>query len=180
MKITAMEKHTHDHAVEALETLLRQVSAIRLKQIRKEGPGSRKTGAEPILVDLEVYGHSHLLVCAMHRCDHASDIRAAIDSLRRCAEQAAAGATPVLIAASLTEEAQALCSSLKASYMDLNGNARLELGEFFIACHSHRQRVESRFDRHAPEIADQAILTAMIPEGVNIHHSRSVAAVPFS
>jgi hypothetical protein len=180
MKIPVTEKHSHDHAVEALETLLRQVSAIRLKQIRKEGPGSRKTGGESILVDVEVYGHSHLLVCSMHSCDHAADVRAAIDSLRRCAERAAADATPVLMAASLSDEAQALCSSLKTSYMDLKGNARLELGEFFIACHSHRQRIARRIDRPTPEIADCSILSTILPEGLEIHPNHSVAAVPFS
>ena len=180
MKTTAMGRHSSDRAVEALESLLQQVSAIRLIEIRKKRPGSRRADAESIVAEVEVYGHSRLLVCAMNSCEHAGEVRTAIEALCRCAEQTAADATPVLIAASPSDEAQALCSELKAGYLDLEGNARLELGEFFIARHLNRQRKVSRFDRPVIENADRALMRAVAPEHMEIHPSLSVAALPFS
>jgi hypothetical protein len=180
MKTTAMGRHSSNRAVEALELLLQQVSSIRLIEIRRARPGSRRADTEAIVAEVEVYGHSRLLVCAIDSCDDAVEVRAAIEALRQCAERTSADATPVLIAASPSAEAQALCSELKAGYLDLDGNARLELGEFFIARHLNRQRAVSRFDRPVIENADRALMGAVAPVHVEIHSSLSVAALPFS
>jgi hypothetical protein len=48
----------------------------------------------------------------------------------------AADAIPVLIAPRLSPEAQALCKENQVGFLDLEGNARLTVGDFFIVMRS--------------------------------------------
>jgi hypothetical protein len=121
-------------AAEALTALLRKVSGIRLKEMRREAPGDGR--AAGIFVRVDVFGHSHVLACEVNSDAEPSRLRTALRDLQTGAAQVADGATPVLIAPYLSPEAQTLCKENQAGFLDLEGNARLSVGEVFIGTRS--------------------------------------------
>ena len=125
-------------AAEALRELLEQVSAVKLKEMKSEPP-ARGRAAE-ILVQIDVYGHSHTLACELNADTRPSKVRASLKKLRDCAAHLAGEATPVFIAPYLSPEAQAICKESHAGFLDLEGNARLSVGEVFIGKRSMRQQ----------------------------------------
>lgn len=125
MKTNSSMDDLEYRATEALRTLLGQVSVIKLKEIRRAPDG-------PMLARVDVLGHSHTLACEINSSARPESLRDALEALRNDAAQCEAAATPVLIAPYLSPEAQALCKERSASYLDLQGNARLALGEVFI------------------------------------------------
>lgn len=128
-------------ATEALRALLGQVSAIKLKEMKRESQGNGR-GAE-ILVHIDVYGHSHTLACEVKAKADLSNLGDVLTDLHQCNAHFAGDATPVLIAPYLSPEAQALCNERHAAFLDLEGNARLAIGEVFIGkrtfAHRHTQ-----------------------------------------
>jgi hypothetical protein len=124
-------------AAEALKALLEQVSAVKLKEMKHE-PRARGRAAE-ILVHIDIYGHSHTLACEVNTDTRPSKVRASLRKLQDCAAHLAGEATPVFIAPYLSPEAQTLCKECHAGFLDLEGNARLSLGEVFIGKRSLHQ-----------------------------------------
>lgn len=112
-------------AIDALRALLGQVSVIKIKEIRRTPKG-------PMVACLEVLGHKHLLACEIEVNTRPESLSSALDELCKDAAECAGAATPLLIAPYLSPEAQALCKERSASYLDLEGNARLAVGEVFI------------------------------------------------
>ena len=125
-------------ATEALKALLEQVSAVKLKEMKTEPP-VRGRAAE-ILVQIDIYGRSHTLACEVNADTRPSKVRASLKKLRDCAAHLAGEATPVFIAPYLSPEAQAICKESHAGFLDLEGNARLSVGEVFIGKRSMRQQ----------------------------------------
>ncbi|MGA3133335.1 MAG: hypothetical protein ABSD59_21255 [Terracidiphilus sp.] len=125
-------------AADALKALLDQVSAIKLKELKHE-PQARGRSAE-ILAHIDVHGHSHTLACEVNCDTRPSKVRASLKKLRDCAAHFAGDATPVLIAPYLSPEVQAMCKESRAGFLDLEGNARLTLGDVFIGKRSVQQR----------------------------------------
>ncbi len=125
-------------ATEALKSLLGQVSAVKLKEMKRESPAHGR--AAEILAHVDVYGHSHTLACEVNADTRPSKVRASIKKLQDCAAHLAGETTMVLIAPYLSPEAQALCEASHAGFLDLEGNARLSLGEVFIGKRSTRQQ----------------------------------------
>jgi hypothetical protein len=121
-------------AAEALKLLLEQVSAVKLKEMKRESQarGSAAEVVTPILAHIDVYGHSHTLACGVNADTRPSKVRASIKKLQECAAHLAGETTLVLIAPYLSPEAQTLCKQSHAGFLDLEGNARLSLGEVFI------------------------------------------------
>jgi hypothetical protein len=117
-------------AVEALMAVLCQVSQIKLKDIDLDS--HRPDLQVDILAHIDVHGHSHTLVCKVRASGRPEHVRMALKELQCHASQFSGNATPVLIAPRLSEEAKAICRESKAGFLDLEGNARLELGEVFI------------------------------------------------
>ena len=112
-------------AIEALQMLLGQVSVIKLKEIRREAKGS-------VLARIDVLGHSHMLACEVKDDMLPDELRSTLHGLRAGASNRCEWATPVLIAPYLSPETQALCTENQAGFLDLEGNARIVLGEVFI------------------------------------------------
>ncbi len=125
-------------ATEALKSLLEQVSAVKLKEMKRES-GARGRAAE-ILAHIDIYGHSHTLACEVNADARPSKVRASIKKLQDCAAHLAGETTLVLIAPYLSPEAQTLCKQSHAGFLDLEGNARLSVGEVFIGKRSMRAR----------------------------------------
>ena len=122
-------------AAEALKLLLQEVSAVKLKEMKREAGR-----AAEILAHVDVYGHSHTLACEVNTDARPSKVRASIRKLQDCAAHRADETTPVLIAPYLSPAAQTLCKQSHAGFLDLEGNARITLGEVFIGKRSMRQR----------------------------------------
>jgi len=125
-------------AAEALKMLLQEVSAVKLKEMKRE---SRARGrASEILAHVDIYGHSHTLACEVNSDTSPSKVRASIKKLQDCAAHLAGETTLVLIAPYLSPEAQTLCKQSHAGFLDLEGNARLSVGEVFIGKRTMRQQ----------------------------------------
>lgn len=160
-------KHSMDElesrALDALRALLGQVSVIKLQEIRRGAGG-------PMLAVVDVLGHSHTLACEIEPNAQPESLRTALDGLRNGAAQCGSAATPVLIAPYLSPEAQALCKERSASYLDLEGNARLALGEIFIGMRAH--------GRGANRVSQQAPPATMLPPVRSVRpaaHRRAIA-----
>lgn len=125
-------------AAEALKSLLEQVSAVKLKEMKRESPARGRTAG--ILAHVDIYGRSHTLACEVNADTRPSKVRASIKKLEDCAAHLSGETTLVLIAPYLSPEAQALCKASHAGFLDLEGNARLTLGEVFIGKRSMRQQ----------------------------------------
>jgi len=118
-------------ASEALINLLHQVSWIRPQDVRLER--SSDDVRIPLLAHIQALGRSHTLACALHPRPFDEGLDAAIFELYTAARELNANIHPVLIATHLSAEAQRLCRENRIAYIDLRGNARIDLGEVFIA-----------------------------------------------
>lgn len=129
-------------ATEALRALLGQVSVIKLKEIRRQPQG-------PMLARIDVLGHSYTLACEIGSSEQGENLRSALRDLRNDASRCDGATTPVLIAPHFSAEAQALCKESSTGYLDLEGNARLALGEVFIGKRSMPCKAASSGTAHA-------------------------------
>lgn len=124
-----MKRCLENEAAEALRQTLGQISVIKVKAIDVE-PAAR--GEKALVARIEISGHSHVLVCKVAGNCNSGHLQRRFFELRELMAQFPGAATPVLIAPSLSDEAQALCSNGNAGFLDLEGNARLYLDEVFI------------------------------------------------
>lgn len=150
-----MKRHLETEAIEALRELLKQISVIKLKEVKVESLGRRTDRA--IIARVEIYGHEHVLVCKVApNCDTVHLQRAFLD-LRKLHSRFPGKTTPVLIAPVISsEEAQALCRESNTGFLDLEGNARLYLDEVFIVKRSlphHKQIPPPAEPLHTSETA---------------------------
>lgn len=137
MKANNPKNDLESRAVEALRALLDRVSVLKLREIRRDPQG-------PMLASVEVLGHSHTLACEVEPEGRPEKLRDALQSLHDNAAQYGAAATPVLIAPHLSQEEQKLCKESSTSFLDLEGNARLAVGEIFIGKRSLPGRAANR------------------------------------
>jgi hypothetical protein len=117
------------HAAEALKSVLQQVSAFRIKEIDLDFKllGKRID----FLAQVDVFGHPYNLACKVMEGDKLPQEH----ELLECREHLSQipNSTLVLIGPHLTDEARSLCCKHQAGFVDLSGNARIEIGEVFIA-----------------------------------------------
>jgi hypothetical protein len=132
-------------ASEALISLLRQVSWIQPQDIRLET--STPDERIHVLANIKVLGRNHTLACAVHHGAFDEGLDSAIFNLYNGAAVVGNAVLPVLIASCLSAEAQSLCRENRIAYLDLKGNARIDLGEVFIARHAVPQQVQ----HHVPD-----------------------------
>ena len=135
-----MKKYLKTQAIEALKAALQEVSAIKIKEIQE--PEGRR-GTKDFIANIDIYGHNRTLVCRVRESTQTMPIRRALKDLSRCVDDCAGDSMPILIAPSLSREAQTLCTESHAGFLDLEGNVRLVMKEFFIAKRSmpHRQQL---------------------------------------
>jgi hypothetical protein len=133
-----MRKDLESKAIEALRETLRQISVIKVKDISLEHHGN--SGDKTILGHIEIYGHAHLLACKLvNRCEMPI-MQRAVRELDRVEKHRGVVVMPILIAPTMSEEAQTLCRENNVGFMDLDGNARLYLDEVFIVKRSLHQK----------------------------------------
>lgn len=116
-------------AAETLRSLLEQVPAIEHLDIQPASEGADY--AIDLIAHVDAFGHRYTLVCEVKSSGQPRHVRPALLQLRDYA--ARHHVTPVFIAPYLSAEAQALCREHEVEFLDLEGNARLAFGSFFIA-----------------------------------------------
>ena len=130
MNIVDSEQSPKNRAVDALKATLNQLSAIKLRRIELDCPDP------DVCIDIEahvdVWGESHVLVCKVEESSHPVHVRTAIHELENYAGRLTGNVIKVLIAPRISAQALALCEQSRTSFLDLEGNARLTLGEAFI------------------------------------------------
>ena len=148
MKMKEFKAELNRCAACALTTVLSGVSTLKLKAIRCESTTHRSHWR--IVADVDVLGRPHVLACEVKTEGQPMVLRETLEHFHDGAAELEANVTRVLIAPYLSPQAQALCKQNHAAYLDLVGNARIELGEVFI-----RQRMF--------QSADQATRTETAP-----------------
>jgi len=140
MKTSEARQDLEVRAAAALKAALAEVSSIKVKEIRRELGGHDRG----LMAYVDVFGQNHTLVCEVQSNGQPGHLRAALAEPRSGASQLPSGATRVVIAPYLSPEAQALCKEIQVGFVDLEGNARLALGEVFIL----KQTLPPRCDPH--------------------------------
>lgn len=156
-----LKKGPATRAAEALRSTLAQVSAIHLKEIQFAAPEPGCT--IDILAHIEVYGHKHTLACKMAPGKFSARLRNALLDLCEYASRLVPHATPVFIAPFLSQEAQALCREYEACFLDMEGNARLVLGDVFFAKRSVSRRDSNRRSVSADKLQERGVLNGFPP-----------------
>jgi len=150
MKMTEARVEMNFRAAEALKSVLSEVSTLKLKEIRRASTfSSRQTG---FVVRVDVLGHPHTLACEVKANADPHQLRDVLRELQQSAAHITGDTTLVLIAPYLSPEAQALCKESHAGFLDLEGNARIAIGEVFIGkctfapCHVNQPMVARAID----------------------------------
>ena len=128
---------THDpvktelQGADALRLLLEEVPAIESVDVHVVG--HEPDAGVDLVADVTAFGHQHKLVAEVKSSGQPRHVRSALLSLRDYVERQADRVTPILIAPYLSSQAQDLCREFGVAYLDLEGNARLAFGTFFLS-----------------------------------------------
>jgi len=129
-------------AADALRRVLEEVPAIEHLEVRHvANEGDR---AVDLLAHIETFGRRHTLVAEVKSSGQPRQIRPALLMLKDYVARQEEPVTPVLIAPYLSAEAQDLCREYDVAYLDLEGNARLAFGTFFVSRHFGHKPVAER------------------------------------
>ena len=143
-----MRKHFECEAIEALRDTLRQISVIKVKDISVDRQGHH--GEKTILGHIEIYGHAHLLACKVVSTCDVSRMKRAVHELEQIQRERGVVVLPILIAPTLSQEAQTLCRGNNIGFLDLDGNARLYLDEVFIVKRSLHHKANTARSESLP------------------------------
>jgi hypothetical protein len=149
-----MRRHLESEAIEALRETLRQISVIKVKEISEVA--HRRRGEKMILGHIEIYGHAHLLACKIAPDCGTERVKSALEDLHSVKRERGVVTIPILIAPTMSDEAQNLCRESGVGFLDLEGNARLYLDEVFIVKRSipHQKKIPPRAEPlHTSEAA---------------------------
>jgi len=163
MKMKEFKAELNRCAADALTSALSGVSTLKLKAISCE---SSAHGG--FMAHVDVLGRPHVLACEVKAEGQPAVLRETLEQLRDGEAELEPNVTRVLIAPYLSPQAQTLCLQNHAGYLDLVGNARIEIGEVFI-----RQRMLQKAEDRIPQPASAA------PRGSR-HGSRSGKVVHFN
>jgi hypothetical protein len=172
MRMVDSMQTARTRAADALKAVLHQVSQIKIRDIDANSP--RPDLKVDILALVDVHGKSHTLVCKVRASGRPEHVRMALAEFQGDASQFSENATPVLIAPHLSEESKALCRESKAGFLDLEGNARLDLGEVFIGERSLPQaRVRSDSSMTGRRRSDQIRAEQALPDLARAEQARA-------
>ncbi len=155
MKMGTVLTDFEARATDALRALLGRVSAIKLIELKHE---SRPGRFAAILARISIYGHSHTLACEADPMVDPARLRAVLREVQNSPASLAADFIPVVIAPYLSPEAQALCKRNRVGFLDFGGNARLNVGDFFIVMRSLPRKAATRVSAAAPHSSARAAL----------------------
>ena len=144
-----MQKHLECEAIEALRETLQQISVIKVKDISVDRHGHR--GEKTLLGHIEIYRHAHVLACKVVNACDAPHLKRAVQELLELQKSFGIVVMPILIAPTMSEEAQTICRNNNIGFLDLDGNARLYLDEVFIVKRSFdRKKIPPRAEPMPP------------------------------
>src|SRR5215469_2166747 len=117
-------------ATEALRGLLEEIPPVVLHSIKVEQPAGG--GQADVVAEVDVAGEHYVLVCEVKQSGQPRFVRNAIYQLRDYLRDFPKSSTPVVIAPYLSSDSRQLCIQSGVSFLDLEGNVRLEFGTVFI------------------------------------------------
>jgi len=141
-------------AIEALKSVLTHVSGVKLRTIEAESISAEQCAE--IIAHVDIYGRKHTLACMMVSNDEPQHVRDSVMVFCDRTVRVADNATPVLIASRVSSDLQSLCRETRAGMMDLEGNARIEFGDVFIACQHLSRHSSHRSALRDPAAKDPA------------------------
>jgi hypothetical protein len=147
-------------AADALKAVLREISSVKLTELRCEPLGHCQRG---ILARIDVFGRSHTLACEVNAQGNPQQMMTSLHSLRESCTHRDVESTCVIIAPHLSPEAQAVCKESHAGFLDLEGNARIAVGEIFISKRTMLPRMR-RLDAADPILAHEGKTRAPAPK----------------
>jgi hypothetical protein len=130
MKPISTNQELRIRAAEALRAVLAEVSGTTVREISH--PSADAGAGNAFLASVDVYGNCHTLACEIASDDQPAHVRALLAELSDSIAGTHTAATPVIIAQHISDEARAVCKESQAGFLDLDGNARIALGEVFI------------------------------------------------
>jgi len=180
MNTVTVSTEFETRATEALTALLGRVSGIKLRELQcSSQPRSRFTA---ILAHIEVFGHSHILACEadpeVDPFDESGRLRSMLRELHGDAASVKSDATPVVIAPYLSPEAQAICKQSRIGFLDLQGNARLTVGDSFIVMRSLPRAAENPAPAASRKSPARAAVDPIFPSGSPKFSRKQAAALP--
>ena len=149
MKPITTNQELRIRAAEALRAVLSEVSGTKVRDISHPSADQGSGGA--FTASVEVYGRHHTLACEIAHDDQPAHLRALISELRSGVESSHTDATPVIIAQHISDEARDVCKQSHAGFLDLEGNARIALGEVFILKRTLPNEVKRSTTSSAPK-----------------------------
>ena len=147
MKSVTKRIDLENEAREAIQAVLRQVSTIEIKGTEMKVPDA--SWEMNFVHRIGVLNCNQALACRVAPSGDALTVRKALREVQQNSATCFDGSIPVIIAPYLSSEMRALCTENKIGYVDLEGNARLLLGEVFIS-----KRSLSRRDHQAAILPD--------------------------
>jgi hypothetical protein len=126
LKLPYRVKEIESRAADVLQAVLKQIPALKLKRLK-----TQERGAD-ILVEVDVTGQQHLLVCEVKSSGQPRYVKDAIYQLRSYIAEMGRSSTAVLIAPFLSPTSRDLCTQNGVSFLDFEGNARIVFGTVFI------------------------------------------------
>jgi hypothetical protein len=130
LKLQFSVKEVEKQAANALEVLLREIPALKLKTLKTES--SAADSGIDITARVDVSGEPYFLVCEVKQYGQPRYVRDAIHQLRSYIANLGKPATPILIAPYLSSASRELCLENGVCFLDFEGNARLAFGTVFI------------------------------------------------
>ena len=133
MKITESVKSRGEEqqAVEALRSLFERTPAIEVDEIEFE-PRLGSGHPVDILASFSAFGRRHRIACEVRRNGQPSHVRNAILHVRDYVAHLDFDAAPMVSAPFLSERSRALCVESGVGYLDLHGNAFLQVPGILI------------------------------------------------
>ncbi len=153
MKPISTKQELRIRAAEALRAVLAEVSGTKVREISHPSPDTGSAGA--FTASVEVYGRHHTLACEVAPDIQPDHLRALLQELHSSIASTRTTATPVIIAPYISDEARALCAESQAGFLDLEGNARIALGEVFILKRTLPHAARRSVTNHATKPAAQ-------------------------
>lgn len=116
-------------SADALRSILAEIPAVKRLEVSSANRGEHID----LIAQVEVFGQRHTLAVEVKSNGQPRYVRSALLQLQDYVRRQSEPVTPVLIAPYLSTEAQNLCREYNVAYLDLEGNARLAFGTFFIS-----------------------------------------------
>lgn len=177
-----------EQAAEVLRNVLAEVPAIERLEIHHESTGNHSIG---LLIQLNAFGSRHTLLAYAQPNGQPRHVRSALLMLKDHLTHQREPITQVLIAPYLSPETQRLCQEHGVSFLDLQGNARLVFGTFFISRQvagkppSERRELRSLFKPKSAQMLRQMLLEPRRPwrvaelaeaAGISLGHASNIRA----